>query len=335
MASNENPLGASPVVRRALEEAAEIAYRYPAAGTPKLSAAVAEHLGVDPARVVCGNGSDEIIDLLIRVKARPGVDNIAAFRPCFAMYELQARLCGVQFRQAPLGEDFAFDFEALLSVVDQDTALCFVTSPDNPSGRAAGAEELARFARALPPQCLLVIDEAYAEFSGDEEKFSLISRLDELENVAILRTFSKMYGLAGLRVGYGVLPPWLADLIMRVKLPFSVSLPAEAGALAALKDRDFARMTIETVAEGREFLRRELEALGCRVLPSRANFLLFYLPASAMLSADAVHEALLRRGLILRPLTSYGLPDALRVSVGNGEENRELVRALEEILGNG
>ena len=335
MASNENPLGASPVVRRALEAAAETAYRYPAAGTPRLNRAIAEHLGTDPARIVSGNGSDEIIDLLVRVKARPGRDNVVAFKPCFSMYELQSRLCGVEFRQTPLGEDFAFDFDGLLDKTDENTAICFVTSPDNPSGLAATADELAELARALPEQCLLVADEAYVEFTGDEEKYSLVPRLDELENVAVLRTFSKMYGLAGLRLGYGVLPPWLADLLMRVKLPFSVGLLAEAGGLAALKDRDFAHMTIKTVAEGRDFLTRELTDIGCRVLPSMANFLLFYLPKDADITADGVFEELLKRGIILRPLTSYGLPDALRVTVGTALENRELLRELKGVLGHG
>lgn len=335
MASNENPLGVSPVVRRALEAAAPLAYRYAPAGTPRLTRALAAHLGVDPARVVCGNGSDEVIDLIVRVKARAGRDNIIAFKPCFSIYELQSRLSGIEFRQAPLGQDFAFDFNALISLADDNTAICFVTSPDNPSGRAVLADELASLAQALPPQCLLVVDEAYVEFTGDLERYSLLSRLDELENVALLRTFSKYYGLAGLRLGYGVMPPWLADLVMRVKLPFSVNCMAEAGGLAALTDQDFTNVTLSTVIEGRDYLSAELTALDCRVLPSKANFLLFYLPGKAMISADGLFQELLKRGIILRPLTSYGLPDALRVSVGNGRENRELIRNLRELLSRG
>jgi len=330
MASNENPLGTSPVVKRALEEAAPLAYRYAAAGTPRLTNAVAEHLGVTPSRVVMGNGSDEIIDLIIRVLARPGQDNVAAFKPCFSIYELQSKLAGVELRQTPLGKDFAFDFEGLTALADEHTAICFVTSPDNPSGRAASVEELTALADALPPTCLLVVDEAYVEFAGDGH--SMVPLLNNLENVAVLRTFSKIYGLAGLRLGYGVLPPWLADLIMRVKLPFSVNLMAEAGGLAALRDTDFIAKTLETVQQGRDFLTRELSSLGCRVLPSKANFLLFYLPQGGI-AADAMFEELLKRGIILRPLTSYGLPDALRVSVGDMQENRELIRAMREVLG--
>ena len=332
MASNENPLGTSPVVQQVLRDKAGLAFRYAQAGSPKLTAALAKHLGVAPERIVAGNGSDEIIDLLVRIKARPGVDNIIAFKPCFSMYKLQARLCGVEFRQAPLREDFSFDWAGLLALADENTAICFVTTPDNPSGYTPPVAELEALARALPPQCLLVIDEAYMDFAVPQESFSLLSRLEEFPNVAILRTFSKMYGLAGLRLGYGVLPEWLADYCLRVKLPFSVNILAEEAGLAALEDRDFLQATMEAVHSGMQYLERELTALGCTVRPSRANFFIFDMPAGAQLDAKGLFEALLERGIILRPLGSYGLPNSLRVSVGSAFENSELVRAMGDIL---
>ena len=334
LASNENPLGVSPVVQKAIERFANWAFRYAQAGTPRLSKAIAEHLGVSPARVVAGNGSDEIIDLLVRIKARPGMDNIIAFRPCFSMYEVQSRLCGVEFRQADLNPDFSFPFDRLLALADENTALCFVTTPDNPSGYAPPVAALADLAEALPPACLLVVDEAYMDFAEPQADYSLLARLDEFPNLVVLRTFSKMYGMAGLRLGYGVMPPWLADYMLRVKLPFSVNILAEEAGLAALGDEVFVQATLDAVRSGRAELTRELTALGCEVRPSQANFLLFDLPASAGMDAKGFFEALLERGIIIRPLSGgYGLPSSLRVTVGDGSENRAFLRAAREILG--
>ncbi len=332
LASNENPLGTSPVVQQVLRDKAGLAFRYAQSGTPKLTAAIAAHLGVAPGRVVAGNGSDEIIDLLVRVKARPGVDNIIAFKPCFSMYKLQARLCGVEFRQAPLHEDFSFDWDGLIALADEHTAICFVTTPDNPSGYTPKVEEIERLAGLLPPQCLLVVDEAYMDFAEPQEAYSLMGLLGEFPNVAVLRTFSKMYGLAGLRLGYGVMPEWLADYCLRVKPPFSVNILAEEAGIAALADTDFVAATKEAVTSGRNYLTRELKAMGCTVWPSQANFFIFDLPSGAGLDAKGLFETLLARGIILRPLASYGLPGSLRLSVGNAFENGELIRAMKDIL---
>jgi histidinol-phosphate aminotransferase len=337
MASNENPLGAPPLAQKAIARAAALAFRYPQAGNPRLAAALGEHLGADPRRIVTGNGSDELIDLLVRVAAKPGRDNILAFSPCFSIYELQARLCGVELRQAPLNPDFSFPWDQLLARADEHSALCFVTTPDNPSGFAPPVAELTDFARRLPPDCLLVVDEAYMDFASPQAEYSLLPRLEEFPNLAILRTFSKMYGLAGLRLGYAALPPWLADAVLRVKLPFSVNLLAEEAGLAALADKDFLRCTRDTVLKGRVDLAAGLAALGCRVRPSQANFLLFDLPAGAppggpSLDAAGFFAALLRRGIIIRPLASYNLPNSLRVSVGNERENALFLEAAKDVL---
>ena len=334
LASNENPLGVSPVVRKALETAAPLSFRYPRAASPELTQALAEHLDVPPERIVTGNGSDEIIDLLVRVKARPGIDNIAAFEPCFSLYKSQARLCGVEFRQAPLNKDFSFPWDRLVDLTDENTALCFVTAPDNPSGRTPRAEELADLSQKLPDQCLLVVDEAYIDFASPKEDYSPLSRLDSFPNLVILRTFSKMYGLAGLRLGYGIMPPWLAEYLLRVKPPFSVNILAEKAGMAALKDKDFYRATLEAVTQGRESLGRGLVSLGCEVYPSQANFLMFE-PPKGSLDADTLFTALLEKGVIIRPLVSYGLPDLFRVTVGDKSENREFLAAIREILGRG
>ncbi len=329
LASNENPLGASPLVKRILARKADMVFRYPRAGNPALVAALAAAHAVPQACVVAGNGSDEIIDLLVRVTAQPGRDNVVAFDPCFSIYVQQTRLCGVSLRQARLGPDFRFDLPALAKAADDNTALVFVTNPDNPSGHAVPADELLRLAGDLPPRALLVVDEAYVDFAEPESAYSILPRFAETRNVVVLRTFSKLYGLAGLRLGFGVMPDWLASYLLRVRLPFSVNLLAEAAGLAALEDEAFRRASLDTVLRGRERLARELAALGCRVFPSHANFLMFRPP----LPAADVFEALLARGIIARALKSYGLPDLLRVSIGNDEENGLFLAAFKEIVG--
>lgn len=335
LASNENPLGVSPLVQEALQRHGAEAFRYPAGGNPRLVRALAAHHGVDENRIVVGNGSDEIIDLFLRLMADPGRHNAVAFRPCFGIYTTQAMLCGVELRQASLRDDFSFPWEDLLALVDANTRLVFVTSPDNPSGRAASATELERLANALPFHVLLVLDEAYMDFAdpehGGEAAFSLLPRLHEFPNVAVLRTFSKSRGLAGLRLGYGIVPPAVAERYWRVRLPFSVNILAEEAGLAALEDHVFYSETLSTVQQGRGQLLSGLKKLGCVPLPSQANFVMFQLPEPH--TVGAVHEGLLQRGVIARPLGSYGLPRHMRVSVGTAEENSLFLTALQEILG--
>ena len=331
MASNENPLGVSPQVHAAIERHAVRAFRYPQGGNPRLVEALARHHGVDPARVVAGNGSDELIDLLIRVRAVPGRHNVVAFIPCFSIYALQSRLCGVELRQANLREDFSFDYAALLGLVDDETALVFVTTPDNPSGYCPPAAELKKLALALPEACLLVLDEAYMDFADDESAHSLLPGMESLSNVAVLRTFSKSFGLAGLRLGYALLPGQLADYLWRVRLPFSVNILAEEAGLAALRDVAFREETLRVVRQGRGTLSRGLRGLGCRVWPSQANFIMFR-PPTGTPPARALFEGLLRMGVIIRPLASYGLPDLLRVSVGTEEENVRFLDACKEFF---
>jgi histidinol-phosphate aminotransferase len=344
LASNENPLGVSPRVREAVERASGLVFRYAQSGTPALVKAIAARHGVDPATVVVGNGSDEVIDLLIRCRATPGKHNAVANKPCFFLYSTQARLCGVELRQAPLRADFSFDWPALQALLDDNTALVFITAPDNPSGYCPAPADLASFVRTLPEGALLVLDAAYMDFAEEEAEFSLL--LDKLPNVAVLRTFSKSFGLAGLRLGYGIMPAPLAACLCNVRLPFSINILAEAAGLAALEDTAFRQATFAAVRSGRERLCAGLTALGCSVHASQANFLLFRLPdksgekasqnqgpgAETLHQAESVFKALLERGVIIRRLKSYDLPQYFRVSVGNAEENDIFLDALERIL---
>lgn len=328
LASNENPLGASPLVQDTISRLAGQVFRYPRQGSPDLRRRLGAHLDVPEESLVLGNGSDEIIDLLLRVLGRPGKDNIVVFEPSFSIYRLQARLCGLEVRYVPLNEDFSFPFSEMAHRVDANTRLVFATNPDNPSGYAAPAEELLSFAESLPETAFLVIDEAYIDFADQPESLSPLRSLAWNESIGLLRTFSKMYGLAGLRLGYGILPHRVADALHRVKLPFSVNILAEQAGLAALEDRDFLHRSRDTVLRGKAFLTKGLERCGCRVSPSQANFLLVRPPKPA----QEVHEALLRKGFIVRPLRSYGLPDHLRISIGRDDENASFLQCLEEIL---
>lgn len=333
MASNENPLGMPPLAREAVERNAAGAFRYPQGGNPRLAKALARRHGVDERRVVVGNGSDEIIDLLIRILAVPGAHNIVCFNPCFSIYPIQSRICGVEIRRQPLEEDFSFNFAALLELVDANTRIVFVTTPDNPSGYCPprdAVEGLARDLAQKAPDCLLVVDEAYMDFAEDEKAASLLASAIMPENTAFMRTFSKSFGLAGMRVGYGILPDHLADYIWRARLPFSVNILAEEAALAALEDQTFYDATQEAVRTGRKELFVGLTALGCKVWTSQANFLMFGMPEGAPDAAQCFEDLLLQ-GIIIRPLKSYGLPHLLRVSIGNQQENLAFLSAMANI----
>lgn len=332
MASNENPLGVSPLVQKVIRDHADTSFRYVQAGNPRLVNAIAEHHGLPPARVVPGNGSDEIIDLLVRVCPTPGVHNVVASKPSFSMYRIQSRLCGVEFRAVPLRQDFSFDWNGLRAAVDEKTAMVFITTPDNPSGHCPPVTEVEAFCHSLPESCLLVVDEAYMDFCRNEAEYSLLKRCREYPNLVILRTFSKSFGLAGLRLGYGIMPEPLADALRSVHMPFSVNILAEAAGIAALQDDVFYQTTLETVARGKKELTAGLVALGCRVYPSEANFLMFKLPETCDKDASAVFQELLSRGMIIRPLKSYGLPQHLRVSMGSDEENRVFLSLMKEVL---
>ncbi len=331
MASNENPLGVSPLVQESIRRHADMVFRYPREGNPRLAAALATFHKVSPENIVIGNGSDEIIDLLIRLRVTPGKDNIVCCTPCFSIYPLQASICGTEIRREPLNVDFSFNFEALRAKVDQNTRLVFITTPDNPSGYCPSRDALLAFARSLPEQTLLVVDEAYMDFADDELSASLLTSGVYPENTAFLRTFSKSFGLAGLRLGYGILPKELAQYFWRVRLPFSVNILAEEAGLAALADKSFREATLRTVREGRTFLTKELSATGCTVYPSAANFLMFAPPAGS-LQAVPLFEKLLQHGIIIRPLKSYGLEHLLRVSIGTHDENRLFLKALRDCI---
>lgn len=351
MASNENPFGVSKKVEESIQKNAINAFRYPQAGNPQLVEKLAHYYSVKypfitEKNIFLGNGSDEIIDLLFRVRTIPAKHNVVAFNPCFGLYVTQAKFHGCELRQANLKEDLDFDFKALLNLVDDNTSMVFVTSPDNPSGRLAKKEDLIKLAKDLPSGCLLIIDEAYIEFATCEEcgdkknneiakneaQVSLISELYHLKNVAIMRTFSKVYGLAGLRIGYAILPEELSGYLWRVRLPFSLNILAHDAAIIALEDEEYKQKSIAHTTKERVKLFESLSLLGCHVFPSSSNFLMFSLKDNAKRSAKELSTKLLEKGFIIRYLASYGFPNHLRVTVGTEEENTEFISLCKEFL---
>jgi len=327
LASNENPLGASPVVQKTIVRHANRAFRYPQNHSPRLVEAISRSVGVPAESIIVGNGSDEIIDMLVRMKAKPG-DNVICYEHCFSMYRMCAKLAGVEYREVERGENFELPLDKLAEAADERTAMVFVTSPDNPTGLAATVEDLTVLAGVLPPDCLLVVDEAYIDFVWPPESYTPVQAYDKFENLVILRTFSKAYGLAGLRVGYGILPPALCALLKNARIPFTVNLLAEEAAIAALEDETFYNQTLEVVMRGREYFLKELARLGCTVWPSQSNFVMFRPP----MDARRVFETLLERGIIVRHLGSFGVGDCIRVNVGTDAENARFIETLEGVL---
>lgn len=337
MASNENPFGSSRLAQESMAQNVCNAFRYPQAGNPKLVKAIANYYQkkypfITEKQIFAGNGSDEIIDLLFRALTVPHKHNAVMFKPCFGLYSTQAKVQNCEIRTVPLKDDFSFDFQGLRALVDENTALVFVTSPDNPSGRLADKQELLAFARSLPKTCLLVVDEAYIEFAGKEEECSIMGEFAGFENIAVMRTFSKVYGLAGMRIGYIFVPEIVADYLWRIRLPFSINILAQEAAICALQDEEFKQKTISHTIAEREKMAKDLQNLGCTVYPSHSNFIMF---KPAKLSAKEVCQKLLERGIIVRALASYGLAHLVRVSIGTVEENAEFLTQLADILGKG
>ena len=323
LASNENPLGPSPKAIEALANALGEVNRYPDGGCFALRERVAERLGVGPDQLVFGCGGDEVLELVVKTFLAPG-DEVVMPWPSFAMYPIVTRGMGGVPVRVPLGDDLGHDLPAIAAAVTDRTKIVFVCNPNNPTGTSYSAAEQADFVARLPDDVVLFIDEAYYEFVRRDDFPDSIALIAERPATLVLRTFSKIYGLAGLRVGYGVGDPELIGFLERARHPFNVNRIAEAAALAALDDDEHVRRSRELNAAGADFLTRELEALGHRVWPSDANFLLVE-------AGVGVADALLQEGVIVRPLGGFGLDRHVRVSIGTPEENEKAVKAFARI----
>ncbi len=321
LASNENPLGPSPKAIRAIEQAARGAHRYPDGASYRLRGALAERLDVAPEQLVFGCGADEVLELVAKAFIGPDDEVVYAW-PSFAMYPIVTQGMGGRAVQVPLDADLAHDLPAMAEAVTARTQVVIVCNPNNPTGTSVGAEAFDRFVESLPPDVVLVVDEVYIEFARRTDFPDGLGWVARRPGTLVMRSFSKLYGLAGLRVGYGVADPELAGYLERARHPFNLNAIAEVAALAALDDTEHVDATLRMNAEGAQRLTRGLEALGYRVWPTDTNFLL------ADLGPEA-YERLLHQGVIVRPMGGLGLPDCVRISIGTAEENEKLIKAVE------
>ncbi len=328
LASNENALGPSPKALAAMRRAAGSVHRYPDATCCLLRQALARHLRVRPDSILVGNGSDELLVLALRAFIEPG-DEVLISRPTFLIYELQATACGARVRVVP-SRGYRYDLPAMRRAVTARTKLVFIANPDNPTGTYVTRAELAAFLRGLPRRVITVVDEAYYEFV-DARDYPQTIPWRARHPLLITRSFSKAYGLAGVRVGYCVAQPSLIRALDAVREPFNVNSLAQAGAAAALKDRAFLQRTRALTRQGRRYLTQELARLGLEAVPSVTNFLLIKIGPRAAAWA----QRLLRQGVIVRDMRAWELAGYLRVTVGTMPENRRFVHALHRTLREG
>ena len=325
LASNENPIGVSPLALKAVHAALADIARYPDGNGFDLKHALCRRYGVEMPQIVLGNGSNDVLELAARAFLAPGLEAIYS-QHAFAVYPLATQATGAAGVEVP-ARNHAHDLDAMRAAISARTRLVFLANPNNPTGTLIRAGDLVAFLRALPSQVVVVLDEAYNEYLPEELKADSVGWLRELPRLIVTRTFSKAYGLAGLRVGYAFAHAGVADLMNRVRQPFNVNSISLAAAAAALEDTEFVRRSYELNQAGMRQITRGLQQLGVAYIPSYGNFVSFRLADAA-----SVFQRLLRRGVIVRPIASYGMPDYLRVSIGLESENVRFLDALRQSL---
>jgi histidinol-phosphate aminotransferase len=325
LASNENPLGPAPKAMEALRSRLGELHLYPDGDCFYLKGRLAQSLGVSPEQLIFGNGSNEIIELAARTFLRVGDEAVMA-RQAFVVYKLLVQALGGVSREVPL-RDFTHDLEAIAEAVSARTRIVFLANPNNPTGTIYRRAAWERFLERLPEEVLLIADEAYFEYVSDPEFPDSLRYHGHGKTILTLRTFSKIYGLAGLRIGYGVAPKGVIDLMHRVRQPFNVNAAAQWAAVAALDDQEHLRKSREINRSGMEFLAGEFARLGLSYVPSHANFILVNVG-----DGNDIYQRLLSQGVIVRPVGVYEFPQHLRVTVGTMAENRRFIEALEKTV---
>ena len=325
VASNENPLGPSPKALAALNGATGDLHRYPDGGGFYLKNALAEHHGLQSGNFVLGNGTNEVLEILAHAYLDPG-DPVVFSEGAFIVYHIVSQLTSCEIRRAPM-RDYHQDLDAMADLVCEKTKIVFLANPNNPTGTAVGEGKLREFLGKIPQTTLLVMDEAYCHYAHLEDYPDAAAMLGEFPNLVAMRTFSKAYGLAGLRVGYGVADAEVAEAMESVREPFNVNSLALVAAQAALGDVEHVERSVAVNAEGREYFVYELSAMGLPFVPTQGNFMMVEVG-----EAMGVYEALLREGVIVRPVAGYGFPRHLRISIGTPQENEEVIKALYKVL---
>jgi histidinol-phosphate aminotransferase len=331
LSANENPLGTGDKARAAFRAAADDLARYPDPGAAALRQAIAAKFGLDPARVIYGTGSDELLHLAASAYAGPG-DEVLYVRYGFAVYEIAARRVGAMPVEAP-DRDYATDVDALLACVTERTRVVFLANPNNPTGTLASRKEVARLHAALPADVLFVLDQAYAEYLPSDQDDGGLELAKSAANVFVTRTFSKIHGLAAERIGWGYASSEVIDVLHKIRAPFNVTSCGQAAAVAAVGDDDFIARSREHNATWRAWLTAEIESLGnhgLRVVPSAANFLLVLFEGAV--TAEVMNARLMEAGYIVRWLPGQGLPHALRMTIGTEAETRGLAAAIRAAL---
>ncbi len=326
LASNENPYKPSPRVLQAIKSASLQINRYPDGGCHYLREKLAKFLKVRPEQLVFGNGSDELIVLAVRLFVGDK-DEVVMAQPSFLVYSIASSIAGAQIKNVPL-KDFHYDLPAMKKAITSRTRIVFLGNPDNPAGTYLKQKDVESFLEGIPQDVLVFIDEAYFEYVHARDYVNSIQLLKKYKNIIISRTFSKMYGLAGLRVGYGVCHKDLSDLFNRIREPFNVNSVAQAAAIACLEDQDYYRDIAEKVERERAYLYKNFERLGLNYQPSCTNFILLDVGQNG---SDVV-KRLLKRGVIVRDMGFWGMNQHIRISIGKRSENRQLISTLEQVL---
>ncbi|MDB5729001.1 MAG: histidinol-phosphate transaminase [Noviherbaspirillum sp.] len=329
LASNENPLGMAESAKKAMLDAVADIGRYPDANGFELKQAITEKYGVPQDWVTLGNGSNDILELAAHALVQPQQSVVFA-QYSFAVYALATQGVGARAIEVP-AKNFGHDLDAMRKAIDADTRLVFIANPNNPTGTFVRGEELEAFMQAVPPQVVVVLDEAYNEYLAPELQYESIAWVKKYPNLLVSRTMSKAYGLAGLRVGFAIAQPAVTDLLNRIRQPFNVNSLAQAAAIAALKDRAFLERSAKLNAEGYRQLTHAFDAMGLEYVPSHGNFVLVRVGNDDGAGAR-VNLALLKAGIIVRPVGNYGLPQWLRITIGLPEENTAFIDALKKTL---
>ena len=325
LASNENPLGPSPLAIEAARRALAESHRYPDGGSYYLREALASQLGVPRENIIVGNGSTDVIHLAASVLLGPGESAVTS-EGSFPLYYIAIEKMGANLIAVPQ-KNYGFDLDAIARAVQGDTKVIYIANPNNPTGSVFDADAFETFLKKIPTEILVVLDEAYYEYVELNNYSRSLELIRAEKNILVLRTFSKVYGLAGLRVGYGMGPVELIEAMDKVRLPFPVSGVAQAAALAALDDKEHVRRSQEANRAGLPQLENGMREMGVKFAPSVTNFVLVEVGGDA----DALAEELLKMGVIVRPMAWMGFPHAIRVTVGTREENEKFLRALEQI----
>lgn len=329
LASNENPWGPSPKAVKAISETLASLHRYPDGSSFYLTEAVSAWVGAASEEIILGNGSNEIIEFLVKVFVENG-DEVITSHPSFLMYQKFVQVRGGTNIVIPLHK-LHHDLEKILETITEKTRIIFMDNPNNPCGTLISRERFDEFLRQVPEYVVVVLDEAYVDFVAPEQRIDVLSYIrnaEEISPVVSLRTFSKAFGLAGLRVGFGLMHRDIASLMHRVRQPFNINLLGQVGATAALGDNDHYEKTIRETTRGRLWLSKEVEQFGCRAYPSYTNFFLIDVRGDA----TALYDAMLYKGVIVRSMKAYGFPEFIRITVGTAAENQRFVLALADCL---